>query len=155
MPNIGTKAPDFSLADQNGNVHTLSEYKGKWVLLYFYPKDNTPGCTKQACVLRDAYPDFGKLNAVIFGISTDTEKSHKKFEEKFTLPFTLLADTEKKVVREYGVWSPKKFMGKEFLGTLRTSFLIDPEGKVVKIYEKVKPELHAEEVLADLKSFAK
>ncbi len=149
---VGDIAPDFTLADQDGTSHTLSGYRGKWVLMYFYPKDNTPGCTKQACALRDAYPNFKKLDCVVFGISTDTEKSHKKFEEKFTLPFTLLADTEKEVVHAYGVWAPKKFMGREFLGTLRTSFLIDPEGTIVKIYEKVKPELHAEEVLTDLKS---
>jgi peroxiredoxin Q/BCP len=150
----GQVAPNFSLSDQNGEVHSLSAYRGKWVLLYFYPKDNTPGCTKQACMLRDAYPDFGKLNCVVFGISTDSEKSHKKFEEKFQLPFTLLADTEKEVVKAFGVWAPKKFMGREFLGTLRTSFLIDPEGKIAKVYEKVKPELHANEVLRDLKSLA-
>jgi peroxiredoxin Q/BCP len=149
---VGSQAPDFTLTDQDGATHTLENYKGRWVLLYFYPKDNTPGCTKQACALRDAYPDFKKLNCIVFGISTDTEASHKKFETKFTLPFTLLADTEKTVVHAYGVWAPKKFMGREFLGTLRTSFLIDPTGKIAKIYEKVKPELHAEEVLTDLQS---
>lgn len=151
MPTIGSVAPTFTLKDQNDKVHTLTDYRGKWVLLYFYPKDNTPGCTKQACAIRDEFPAFTKLNCVVFGISTDSEKSHKKFEEKFELPFTLLADVEKKMVHDYGVWVPKKFMGREFLGTLRTSFLIDPEGKIAKIYEKVKPELHAEEVLHDLK----
>lgn len=147
----GKVAPNFSLKDQDEKTHTLKDYQGKWVLLYFYPRDNTPGCTKQACAIRDEFPAFKKLNCVVFGISTDTEKSHKKFEEKFDLPFTLLADTEKKVVNAYGVWAPKKFMGREFLGTLRSSFLINPEGKVAKVYEKVKPEVHAEEVLADLK----
>lgn len=150
MPQIGAPAPEFSLKDQNEMVHNLHDYRGKWVLLYFYPKDNTPGCTKQACAIRDEFPSFAKLNCVVFGISTDSEKSHKKFEEKFALPFTLLADTEKKVVHDYGVWAPKKFMGREFLGTLRTSFLIDPEGNIAKIYEKVKPEEHADEVLRDL-----
>ncbi len=147
---VGDTAPDFTLNDQNGVTHTLSAEKGKWVLMYFYPRDNTPGCTKQACLIRDSWSEFKKLHCVVFGISTDTEESHKKFEDKFSLPFTLLADTEKKVVEAYGVWSPKKFMGREFLGTLRTSFLIDPEGRVRKVYEKVKPDLHAEQVLADL-----
>lgn len=151
----GKVAPAFSLPDQNGKIHSLKDYRGKWVLMYFYPKDNTPGCTKQACAIRDEFPAFKKLGCVVFGVSTDSEKSHKKFEEKFELPFTLLADTEKTLVNAYGVWAPKKFMGREFLGTLRTSFLIDPEGKIRKVYEKVKPELHAEEVLADLKSFKK
>ena len=148
---VGSPAPQFTLTDQNGTTHTLSDYKGKWVLMYFYPKDNTPGCTKQACAIRDEFPEFKKMNCVVFGISTDGEKSHKKFEEKFQLPFTLLADTEKEVAKAYGVWAPKKFMGREFLGTLRTSFLINPEGNIVKVYEKVKPELHAAEVLHDLR----
>ena len=152
---VGKVAPVFTLTDQNGAKHALKENRGKWVLLYFYPKDNTPGCTKQACAIRDEFPAFKKLNCVVFGISTDSEKSHKKFEEKFTLPFTLLADTEKKVVEAYGVWAPKKFMGREFLGTVRTSFLIDPEGKIAKIYENVKPETHAETVLEDLKTLRK
>ncbi len=153
MDLINTQAPLFSLPDQNGKIHTLSSYLGKWVLIYFYPKDDTPGCTTEACVLRDAFPAFEKLDAVILGISADTEKSHKKFEEKYSLPFTLLTDTEKSVINDYGVWAPKKFMGREFLGILRTSFLIDPEGKIVKVYEKVKPAKHAEEVLADLTAF--
>jgi peroxiredoxin Q/BCP len=118
--------------------------------MYFYPKDDTPGCTKQACAIRDSWAEFEKMNCIVLGISTDGEKSHKKFEEKYTLPFSLLADTEKKVVQAYGVWSPKKFMGREFLGTLRSSFLINPDGVIVKVYEKVKPELHAENVLSDL-----
>lgn len=155
LPKIGKVAPRFSLADQDGKMHKLSAYKGSWVLLYFYPKDDTPGCTKQACAIRDEFPAFKKLGCVVFGISTDTEKSHKKFEEKYNLPFTLLADPEKKVVQAYGVWAPKKFMGREFLGTQRTSFLINPEGKIAKIYENVKPVVHAEEVLTDLKVFQK
>jgi peroxiredoxin Q/BCP len=151
----GKVAPSFSLNDQDGKTHKLSAYKGKWVLLYFYPKDDTPGCTKQACGIRDEFPAFKKLGCVVFGISTDTEKSHKKFEEKYKLPFTLLADSDKKVVEKYGVWAPKKFMGREFLGTQRTSFLISPEGKIAKIYENVKPPVHAEAVLADLKALGK
>jgi peroxiredoxin Q/BCP len=151
MPTPGTLAPDFTLLDQDGKEHTLSSYKGMNVLLYFYPKDDTPGCTKQACAIRDAWAEFEAMNCIVLGISTDGEKSHKKFEEKYTLPFTLLADTEKTVVKNYGVWAPKKFMGRDFLGTLRTSFLINAEGNIAKVYEKVKPDLHAEMVLHDLK----
>ena len=146
----GNAAPGFSLADQNGNVHTLAQYTGKWVLVYFYPRDDTPGCTKEACALRDNFPEFEKLDIVVVGISTDSVKSHDKFAKKYELPFTLLADESKEVVESYGVWGPKKFMGREFLGTHRTSFLIDPDGKVAKVYEKVKPDAHAAHVLADL-----
>ena len=153
--NPGTEAPDFSLPDQNGRIHTLHDLRGNWVLIYFYPKDNTPGCTKEACALRDAFPELQTHGCVVFGVSTDSEKSHKKFEEKFKLPFTLLADTDKTLVKAYGVWAPKKFMGREYLGTLRTSFLINPDGMIVKVYEKVKPELHAHEVLFDLTQFKK
>jgi thioredoxin-dependent peroxiredoxin len=156
LPTLHTAAPNFTLPDQDGVEHTLSRYAGKdsagkWVLLYFYPKDSTPGCTKQACVLRDAVPEFGKVDAVVFGISVDSIKSHKKFAEKYGLPFTLLADEDKKVVEAYGVWGKKKFMGREYLGTSRSSFLISPTGTIEKIYEKVRPEAHAEEVLRDLK----
>lgn len=147
---LGTKAPSFSLKDQNNKTHKLADYAGKWVLIYFYPKDNTSGCTKQACAIRDMFPQFQKLNCIVLGISTDSEVSHKKFEEKYTLPFTLLADTEKKVVEKYGVWAQKKFIGKEYFGIVRTSFLINPEGKIAKVYQKVKPETHADEVLSDL-----
>ncbi len=147
----GQMAPDFSLPDQDGAVHALSSYRGKWVLLYFYPKDDTPGCTKEACAIRDSFPNFGALDAVVLGVSVDSVESHKKFAEKHKLPFTLLSDEGKEVVEAYDVWGPKKFMGKEFLGTARTSFLIDPSGRIAKIYEGVKPETHAEEVLTDLK----
>jgi peroxiredoxin Q/BCP len=122
------------------------------VLLYFYPKDDTPGCTKEACALRDAFPAFGKLNAVIMGVSADSESKHQKFIDKFSLPFILLADTEKEVVRKYGVWGKKKFMGREYLGINRMSFLIDPKGKIAKVYREVKPAEHAKEVLEDLKA---
>lgn len=145
-------APDFILPDQNGKEHSLSDYLGKWVLVYFYPKDDTPGCTKEACMIRDNYPDFKKLKMVVLGISVDPVKSHDKFAKKYDLPFTLLADEKKEVVKKYGVWGKKKFMGREYLGTFRTSFLIDPMGLIVKIYENVKPELHAEQILNDFKS---
>ena len=144
-------APNFTLADQSGVSHTLSALRGMWVLLYFYPKDNTPGCTKEACAIRDNYPAFKKLGIVVFGISTDSEESHQKFAEKYNLPFTLLADPKKEVVKKYGVFGEKKFMGKTFSGVSRTSFLVAPDGTIGKIYENVKPEAHADEVLADLK----
>ncbi len=145
------QAPDFSLPDQDGREHTLSRYRGQWVLLYFYPKDDTAGCTKEACSIRDAFPNFQSLNIKVIGVSVDSVESHKEFAEKYKLPFTLLADTNKKVVTRYGVWADKKFMGREYEGTLRSSFLIDPTGMIEKIYTDVKPEKHAEEVLRDLK----
>ena len=148
--NIGDTAPDFTLNDQNGVQHTLSNYQGQWVLLYFYPKDNTPGCTKEACAFRDSFPEFEKLDMPIFGISTDSVKSHEKFVAKYDLPFTLLADENKEVVQLYRVWGKKKLYGKEYEGTHRMSFLIDPQGTIAKIYEKVKPEVHAQEVLRDV-----
>lgn len=151
---IGEEAPQFSLADQNGKKHMLGEYGGKWILLYFYPKDGTPGCTTEACVIRDNFPEFENIHAIVLGISTDSVKSHKKFAEKYGLPFTLLSDEEKKAVNDYDVWHPKKFMGREYMGVLRTSFLITPKGKIAKIYEKVNPKVHAQEVLHDLKNFS-
>lgn len=147
----GERAPSFTLPDQNGTKHKLSDYKGKWILIYFYPKDDTPGCTKEACALRDHFADFEKLDAKILGISVDSVKKHEKFVNKYHLPFTLLSDEEKLVVNLYGVWGRKKFMGREYDGTHRNSFLIDPKGKIAKIYAKVKPAAHAEEVLTDLK----
>lgn len=153
MPSLGEIAPDFTLADQDGKNHTLSDYRGRWVLLYFYPKDNTPGCTKEACMIRDAFPRFEGVHARVFGISVDSVESHKKFSDEFQLPFRLLADTGKDVVQRYGVWGEKKMMGRTYFGTKRTSFLVDPNGVIRKIYEGVKPEVHAEEVLADLVEF--
>lgn len=150
LPTIGSIAPDFTLADQDGAEHTLSQYKGKYVLVYFYPKDDTPGCTKEACSLGEYMPDFSKSDAVILGISPDTVKSHKKFTEKYGLKFTLLADPEKKAISAYDVWGLKKFMGREYEGVYRTSFLVAPDGTIAKVYEGVKPEAHAAEVLADL-----
>lgn len=155
MLSVGKKAPEFSLKDQSDVAHTLKDERGKWVLLYFYPKDDTPGCTKEACSLRDNFPKFKKLGITVFGVSVDSVKSHAKFVDKYELPFTLLADTEKEVVNAYGVWGKKKFMGREYMGTMRWSFLIDPDGKIAKIYETVKPELHADEVLADMKKMTK
>ena len=149
--NTGDTAPDFTLPDQDGKNHKLSNYRGEWCLVYFYPKDDTTGCTKEACAIRDMMPDFKKLKLQIFGISIDSVKSHKKFEEKYDLPFTLLSDEDKKVVTKYGVFGKKKFMGREYMGTFRTSFLINPKGKIAKIYEKVNPEIHAKELFDDLK----
>ncbi|MDO8598664.1 MAG: thioredoxin-dependent thiol peroxidase [bacterium] len=148
----GDRAPDFALPDQDGAMHRLSEVKGKWVLLYFYPKDMTPGCTVEACSIRDAWSDFQGGDVVVFGVSTDSSASHRKFADKYKLPFTLLADEKKEVVKQYGVWGKKKFMGREYMGTKRTSFLIDPKGKIAKVYETVKPPEHAAEVLADVEA---
>ena len=157
MPTLkaGSRTPNFTLADQNGKEHSLAEYKGKWVFLYFYPKDNARGCTKVASRIRDNYDGFKKIKAVVLGVSVDSVKSHDKFVTKYDLPFTLLADEEKKVVKAYDVWGKKKFMGVEYTGTKRTSFLIDPDGRIAKIYEEVKPALHAEEVLRDLKALTR
>jgi peroxiredoxin Q/BCP len=154
LPSVGSQAQLFTLPDQNGEERLLASYKGQWVLLYFYPKDDTPGCTKEACAIRDAFPNFDAKKIAVLGISPDSVKSHKKFEEKYGLPFTLLADTDKEVANLYGVWGPKKFMGREYEGVMRTSFLIAPDGTIAKVYEKVKPEVHAAEVLEDLKTFA-
>jgi len=140
MLKIGTMAPEIAAPDQNGIEHKLSDYKGRWVLLYFYPRDNTPGCTTEACSLRDNYPHFKKIDAVVLGVSTDSIASHEKFVQKFNLPFTLLADFDRRVVKDYEADGLFK----------RVSYLIDPEGKIAKSYEKVKPAEHAEAVLHDL-----
>lgn len=145
----GQQAPDFTLPDQDGKTHTLSDYKGKRVLLYFYPKDDTPGCTKEACNFRDTFASFKKSKLQIFGISADSVIRHKKFADKYNLPFPLLSDESKDVLKKYGVWAEKKFLGKAYMGILRMSFLIDTEGTIEKIYEQVKPDMHAKEVLAD------
>src|SRR3954471_9242651 len=146
----GDKAPTFTVSTNGGGKISLADYKGQNVILYFYPKDDTPGCTKEACAFRDAYGDFNKKGAVVFGVSPDPVKSHDKFVEKFKLPFTLLADEDKKIVESYGVWGEKVFMGRKYLGTHRVTFLIGPDGKIKKIWPTVKPEEHAEEVLAEL-----
>lgn len=155
MPQEKTSAPNFTLPDQDGNPHSLSDYRSRWALLYFYPKDDTPGCTKEACGIRDNFPDFSKADLDVIGVSADSVASHRKFAEKYKLPFTLLADTDKKVVNLYGVWGKKKFRGEEYEGTLRTSFLIDPQGQIEKIWESVSPEHHAEEVLEHMKALGK
>src|SRR6185437_4352062 len=149
---LKTLAPVFALPDQNGDEHSLADFRGQWVLLYFYPKDDTTGCTKEACAIRDEFPNFKKLKIKVLGVSADSVKSHKKFAEKYDLPFTLLADESREMIKKYGVWGKKKFMGCEYDGIFRNSFLINPEGKIAKIYEKVKPALHAEEVLEYLKN---
>jgi peroxiredoxin Q/BCP len=150
---IGDPAPDFELPDQNGKTHKLSDYFGSKVLVYFYPKDFTPGCTTEACNIRDDFPKFESNKLTVLGISADSVESHKKFSQKHSLPFTLLADRDKKVVKAYGVYKPKKFLGREFLGTVRTSFLVNEQSKIVKIYENVKPPLHSQEVLRDLETY--
>lgn len=146
----GDLAPDFSLTDANGDLVNLADFRGKWVVLYFYPRDNTPGCTKEACGFRDAYADYQAQDVIVLGVSTDDAKSHTKFLQKFNLPFTLLSDAEGKVASTYDSYGLKKFMGKEYMGVSRNTFLIDPDGKIHKIYLKVKPEHHATEILGDL-----
>ncbi len=143
-------APQFTLPDQDGVQHSLSDYLGKKVLIYFYPKDNTPGCTIEACNFRDGYKDLQKVGLVIIGISKDGVKSHKKFADRFKLPFPLLADEDTSVCQAYGVWKLKKFMGLEYMGIDRVSFLINEDGKIAKIYESVKPTVHVDEVQADI-----
>ncbi len=147
---VGHKAPKFSLRDGDGHAHSLKDFIGRKILLYFYPKDDTPGCTAEACALRDSFTDFADKKTMILGVSADTEKSHKKFSEKYDLPFPLLSDPEKETIKAYGAWGKKKFMGREYQGVLRMSILIDERGKIAKIYEEVKPKLHAKEVLNDL-----
>ncbi len=150
MLELGTKAPEFKLPDQNGVMHTLEEYKGKKIILYFYPKDNTPGCTKQACGFSDRYPQFMEKGAVVIGISKDTVASHKKFEEKFGLAFTLLSDTELEVIKAYDVWKEKKNYGKVSMGVVRTTYLIDEEGIIIKANDKVKAADDAEKMLGEI-----
>ncbi len=146
----GDRAPSFSAATNGGGSVKLAEYQGRNVILYFYPKDDTPGCTKEACAFRDHFAAFKQKGAVILGVSVDPVKAHDKFVEKYKLPFTLLADVDKKIVAAYGVWGQKTFMGRKYLGIHRVTFLIGPDGKIKKIWPKVKPEEHAEEVLAAL-----
>ena len=145
-----TKAPDFSLVDEKGNKVSLADYKGKPVVLYFYPKDDTPGCTTEACNFRDDYSKYEEAGAVILGVSPDSEKSHAKFANKHSLPFTLLVDEDHKICDAYGVWGRKKFMGREYDGVFRTTFLIDKDGNIAKVFEGVKPATHSDEVLQAL-----
>ena len=150
MLEIGTKAPAFSLPDQNGTIHTLEEYKGKKVVLYFYPKDNTSGCTKQACGFAELYPQFTEKGAVVLGVSKDSVASHKKFEEKFGLPFALLSDTELAAIKAYDVWQEKNMYGKITMGVVRTTYLIDEEGVMVKAFGKVKATENPAQMLGEL-----
>ena len=147
---VGVTAPDFTLPDQNGKEHKLSDYRGKPVVLYFSPKDDTSGCTKEACGFRDDYSAYQQAGVVILGVSPDSPKSHTNFIAKYELPFTLLADTEREVLKLYGAWGLKKIYGREYEGVLRTTYLIDPDGKIAKVYEKVKPAAHSAQILADL-----
>jgi len=146
----GEVAPEFSANTGGGGKISLAGLKGKNVILYFYPRDDTPGCTKEACAFRDHFAEFKKRGAVVLGVSPDSVKSHDKFTEKFKLPFTLLADEDKKIVGAYGVWGEKSFMGRKYLGVFRVTFLIGPDGRIKKIWPAVKPEEHAAEVLAAL-----
>ncbi|MCR5627033.1 MAG: thioredoxin-dependent thiol peroxidase [Lachnospiraceae bacterium] len=147
MLETGIKAPDFSLPDQNGEIHKLSDYKGQKVILYFYPKDNTSGCTKQACGFSDRYPQIREKGAVILGVSKDSVASHKKFEEKYGLAFTLLSDTELNVIKAYDVWKEKKNYGKVSMGVVRTTYLIDEEGIIIRAQDKVKAADNPQEML--------
>ena len=146
----GISAPDFELPDETGTLQKLSDFRGKPVVLYFYPKDDTPGCTTEACNFRDDYSDYENADVAILGVSPDSVKSHVKFKEKYGLPFPLLADEDHKVCELYEVWALKKFMGREYMGVLRTTYLIDAQGKIVRVFEKVKPADHSAEVLAAL-----
>lgn len=150
MFKTGDIAPDFELIDAEGISHKLSDYRGKKVVLYFYPKDDTPGCTKEACSFRDSFKEFRDQGIEVIGVSKDSQKSHTKFINKYSLPFTLLSDLDHAVSEAYGVWGPKKFMGKEFLGIKRATFVIDEEGKILRVYDQVKPDEHAQEILKDI-----
>ena len=150
MVEPGTPAPDFELESDTGETVRLSSLRGKPVVLYFYPKDDTPGCTTQACGIRDAWGDFERAGAVVLGVSPDSEGSHVKFKQKFDLPFTLLADTDHAVAEAYGVWGPKKYMGREYMGVDRSTFVIGADGTVTKVMRSVKPATHADDVLAAL-----
>ncbi len=150
MLEVGTKAPEIYLPDQNGKMHTLNDYKGRKVILYFYPKDNTPGCTKQACGFGEFYPQFKEKNAVVLGISKDSVASHKKFEEKFGLPFTLLSDIELEAIKAYDVWHEKNMYGKKTFGVVRTTYLIDEEGFIEKAFNKVKAAENPAQMLGEL-----
>ena len=152
MLETGTKAPDFELPDQNGEMHKLSDYAGKKVILYFYPKDNTPGCTKQACGFSERYPQFTEKGAVVLGVSKDSVASHKKFEEKYNLPFTLLSDPELSCIQAYDVWQEKKNYGKVSMGVVRTTYLINEEGIIEKAFDKVKAEENPTQMLGEVGS---
>ena len=152
MLQAGMKAPQFTLMNEAGEKISLSDFAGKKVAVYFYPKDNTPGCTRQACAFRDAYEDFRKKDVIVIGISKDSEKSHQKFVEKFNLPFLLLSDPELQAIRAFGVWQEKKMYGKISMGVVRSAFIINEDGKIEKVFEKAKPDTNAQEILDYLKN---
>ena len=147
---VGQKAPEFSLVDNEGQANRLSDYQGQTIVVYFYPKDDTPGCTKEACSFRDSYEDYRKAGVEIIGISPDSEKSHSKFKKKHDLPFVLLSDPEHQVCEAFGVWGLKKMYGREYEGVFRTTFIIGPDGTIKRVFENVKPSDHSEEVLAEV-----
>ncbi len=151
MLEVGTKAPLFTLPDKDGNTVSLEDFSGRKVVLYFYPKDNTPGCTRQACAFAASFEEFKNIDAVVIGISKDSEASHRKFAEKHSLPFILLADTELNAIKAYGVWQEKKLYGKVSMGVVRTTFIIDENGNIEKVMPKVKPDTNAAEILEYLK----
>ena len=157
MLKVNDTAPNFSLPDKDGRKHQLSEYlkSGKYVLLYFYPKDNTSGCTKEALALAEKYKEFADLNTIVIGISKDSPDSHAKFITKYNLPFVLLSDQTTEVINRYGAWQEKSMYGKKYMGTARISYLIEPTGKIIGVYPKVKPDVHAQEVLDDLRGIQK
>ncbi len=148
----GIQAPEFTLPDQKGQQHNLSNYNGRWVVVYFYPKDDTSGCTAEACSFRDSIDTYKEQGIVVLGISKDSVASHEKFMNKYNLPFTLLSDPEKKVIMQYEAWGKKKMYGKEYDGVLRISYIIDPEGMIRKVYEQVRPEEHAQQILQDIQT---
>ncbi|HMO65299.1 MAG TPA: thioredoxin-dependent thiol peroxidase [Verrucomicrobiota bacterium] len=150
LPQPGDPAPPFSATAADGSTVSLAGLRGRKVVLYFYPKDDTPGCTKEACGFRDLYAEIQKRGAVVLGVSTDPVKAHRKFTEKFSLPFPLLADEDRRIVTAYRVWGEKSFMGRKYMGTNRVTFLIGPDGRILRVWPKVKPEEHAAEVLAAL-----
>ncbi len=155
MLKVGRKAPLFTLLDQDAKSQSLKEYKGQWVLLYFYPKDDTPGCTTEACTIADIYKDFKRQGTVVLGVSKDTPKSHKKFAEKYSLPFTLLSDPTMEMMDTYGAKAEKSMYGKIVRGTNRITYIINPEGKIAKVYAEVDPASHALQLLTDLKQLKK
>lgn len=149
---VGDPAPDFTGTNENGETISLADYKGKKLVLFFYPKDNTPGCTAEACSLRDHYTELKEAGFELLGVSPDSERKHQRFIQKFSLPFPLLADTEQETLKAYGVWGPKKFMGRSFIGVHRTTFIIDEKGKIEAIIEKVKTKHHAKQILDEVAS---
>lgn len=155
MLKIGQKAPTFNLIDQQEQKHTFKQYAGQWVIIYFYPKDDTPGCTKEACMIAEVYKDFKRLKVAVLGVSKDTPKSHQKFATKYQLPFTLLSDPEMAMITKYGAFKEKKMFGKPVRGTHRISYVVNPEGKVAAVYPDVDPATHALELIKDIKQLQK